>query len=66
MGESYPYAWEMGARGMPLPKNLEKIFLGSYHIKFGHFGGGGKYVKIWAFYYFSYIYFWAKMSCPQS
>jgi len=40
MGESYPYAWEMGARGMPLPKNLEKIFLGSYHIKFGHFGGG--------------------------
>jgi len=37
----------------PLPKIGKKYFSGNYHVKFGHFVN------------FSYIYFRARMSCPQ-
>jgi len=59
-----------GKRGVLAPsKKFGKIFWGKYHVKFENFVNlfSGKYhVKFRHFVNFSYIYFRAKISFPQS
>ena len=45
------------------PQILEKIFLGNFCVKFGHFSGKS-YVKLRHFVNFSYIYFRQKRRAP--
>ena len=42
-----------------------EFFSGNYHVKFGHFFGQIS-CKIWAFCWYSYIYFLAEMYCPPN
>jgi len=51
-------------QGPPQKKSGKIFFSGNYYIKFGYFSGK-YYVKFWRFVNFSYVYFRAKMSCPQ-